>query len=202
MNPNKICVLDTKSSNLSSLTSMLNFLNVSFIVSNEKKDIETSSKIILPGVGAFGSVSKILKELTDLNFLEKQIHQIGKPILGICVGMQIMTEVGYENGMYEGLGWVPGKVKIFEDICVPHVGWNEVKFAREFNFTEKQKSLNFYFTHSYRVEGIPEDFILGKTMYGTEFVSAIRKDNIIGVQFHPEKSQLSGLLFMKKFLNL
>jgi len=202
MNPEKICVLDTQSSNLSSLTNMLKFLNVSFVVSNEKKDIEIASKIILPGVGAFGNVTNTLKESTDLNFLERQIYQIGKPILGICVGMQIMMEVGYENGVHEGLGWVPGKVKIFEDICVPHVGWNEVKFAREFDFTEQQKSLDFYFTHSYRVEGIPEGFILGKTIYGKEFVSAIRKDNIFGVQFHPEKSQLSGVLFMKNFLNL
>jgi glutamine amidotransferase len=202
MNPEKICVLDTKSSNLSSLTNMLKFLNVSFVVSNEKKDIEIASKIILPGVGAFGNVTDTLRESTDLNFLEKQIHQIGKPILGICVGMQIMTEVGYENGVHEGLGWLPGKVKIFEDICVPHVGWNQVKFAGEFNFIEQQESLDFYFTHSYRVEGIPDGFILGTTIYGEEFVSAIRKDNIFGVQFHPEKSQLSGVFFMKNFLNL
>ena len=177
---------------------MVSFIGLATLVSNKSKDFKDSDYLILPGVGAFSNIMNTLNKYTDLDSLNNEVKSAGKPILGICVGMQIMNTEGYENGTYKGLGWLPGLVSKFEGISVPHVGWNQVKFAEPF-----EKNIgDFYFTHSYKVEQLPNKYILGKTNYGKSFVSAQKIDNIIGVQFHPEKSQLKGLNFMKYFFRL
>lgn len=177
---------------------MVSFIGLATLVSNKFKDFRDSDYLILPGVGAFSNIMNTLNMYTDLDSLNNEVESAGKPILGICVGMQIMNTEGYENGAHKGLGWFPGVVRKFEGVSVPHVGWNQVKFAEPF----EKNSGNFYFTHSYKVDQLPDNYILGKTNYGKSFVSAQKIDNIIGVQFHPEKSQLNGLKLMKYFFSL
>lgn len=198
MKHKKVCIIDTGSSNLKSLSNMISFMGFSFLVSNKTRDLRNSDYLIIPGVGAFSSVMTALASTTNLESLEKEVKLEGKPTLGICVGMQIMNRTGFENGTCSGLGWLPGVVTRFKGIPAPHVGFNYVHFSGSID----AYSGDYYFTHSYKVEKLPENNVLGRTEYGDFFISAQRLDNIIGVQFHPEKSQLNGLKIMKYFLNL
>jgi len=166
-------------------------------------DFKKAEMIILPGVGAFGDGTKILslKGITDP--LIEEIKK-GKPFLGICLGLQMLFSHS-EEGNCKGFGIIPGEVKRFnvEDkgLKVPHMGWNRVEIIKEtplfYNIDNNQY---FYFAHSYYVESYDSSVVAGKTTYGIEFASFIRKDNIVGVQFHPEKSGESGIRFLKNFL--
>ena len=200
----KICILDYGSGNIQSLKVSINFLGTDCKVSSLKKDIESSSHIILPGVGSYKKVLTKLKEKIDIDFLEKQIITKGKYFIGICVGMQILSTTGSEHGLCKGLDWISGKVDKIKNkgLTLPHVGWNEVDFKQNNKLPYNKSSNAFYFTHSYAFKCLNKKNVLGTTCYGEVFDSAINKDNIYGVQFHPEKSQKNGLAFLKKFLNL
>ena len=200
----KICILDYGSGNIQSLKVSINFLDIDCKVSNSKKDIENASHVILPGVGFYRKALEKLKKKIDLDFLNQQIISKGKYFLGICVGMQVLSTTGSENGLSYGLNWIPGKVNKIKckNIILPHVGWNDVNFKKHSKFLADIKLNTFYFTHSYAFKCLNKSNILGSTFYGKTFDSIINKNNVYGVQFHPEKSQKSGLSFLKNFFKL
>ena len=200
----KICVLNYGSGNVKSVYNMISFLKHQVIVSNDFNDIESSSHIILPGVGSFGSAMKKIKANIPLDSLKLEILDKKKPFLGICVGMQVLAEKGYENGEHQGLGWVSGVANKLEvkNFPLPHIGWNDVIVKKESQLFKGLKEIkDFYFVHSYKLV-TDENYILTETNYEVNFCSSIQKDNIYGVQFHPEKSQKAGQKIIQNFLNI
>mgnify|MGYP003629696070 FL=1 len=196
-----IGIVDYGMGNVGSVESMINHLGYHKTkIIKKKSDLELVDKIILPGVGTFDNGIINLKKYDLLDELNKQVLENKKPVLGICLGMQLLMEKS-EEGELPGLGWVKGECKKFifrnKDLKVPHMGWNEVNPIKNELCDESSR---FYFVHSYYVECKEEKNIMLKTNYGMEFVSGVSKDNIFGVQFHPEKSHKYGMNLMKKFI--
>ena len=159
-------------------------------------------KIILPGQGAFATLVSNLKKLKIINPL-RQYLESDRPYLGICVGMQILSDEGYEDQITKGLGIIPGKIKKFSNkkLIIPHMGWNTVSINKKDTIIKNNlNKKDFYFVHSYIYENINKENILGLTTYGKKFPSIINKGNIYGVQFHPEKSHKNGLKLIKNFI--
>ena len=156
------------------------------------------------GVGAFEACINNLKIRGLIPILNEEVLIKKKPILGICVGMQLLATSSEENGLHDGLNWIDGTVKkliIPSNLSVPHVGWNNVRLnSKSPLFFNNNENTNFYFDHSYHFECSKEN-IVGVCDYGIEVISAVQKNNIYGVQFHPEKSQTSGLKLFRGFLN-
>ena len=181
--------------------------NCDVTVTNNHKKIMNADKIVLPGVGSFKDGMKNLSNLGLLNVLNEAVIDNKKPFLGICLGMQLMANIGYENSKTNGLGWIDGEIVKFnfldnKSLKIPHVGWNNVRFkGNNLIFDEIPDNSDFYFVHSYHFN-LNEDVISGTTEYGYEFVSAISKNNLYGFQFHPEKSQELGLAIINNFINL
>ena len=200
-----ICVVDYSCGNLNSIKNAINRLNFQCEISNDPKIISKSDKIILPGVGAFSAAIKKLKKNKLDTILSEEVLNKKKPILGICLGFQLMFSESYEFEKTKGLNWINGSVtKIDSDIRLPHNGWNTIKILKENELIESKVENFFYFNHSLSVKNNDDNFeVLGKTFYGEEFISIGKKnDNIFGIQPHPEKSQIAGLEFLKKFLKL
>lgn len=201
-----ICILDYGSGNAKSVYNMVTYLGYNAKISNFEKDIIECSHLILPGVGSFGSsMEKILKNI-PFNILEDQVLVKKKPFLGICVGMQVLADSGFEFGEHKGFGWVPGKVEKIKTDIMPsiHIGWNNILIKKESSILKGLDEINdFYFVHSYCFEQNPnsEGYILAETLYENYFTSVIQNDNIFGVQFHPEKSQLAGKIILKNFID-
>ena len=161
-------------------------------------------KIILPGQGAYATLISNLKKLKIIHPL-KQYLDDNKSYLGICVGMQILSDEGHEDQITKGLGVISGKIKKFSNkkLIIPHMGWNTIRVNKVDPIIKKNlNEKDFYFVHSYIYENINKENILGLTTYGKNFPSIINKGNIYGVQFHPEKSSESGIQIIKNFLNL
>ena len=183
-----------------------NGLDARVIISNSPNEILESSHIVLPGQGAFKSCIEGLKKIPGMiSALEKSVIINKKPFLGICVGMQLLAEFGFENGKHAGLGWIKGCVKKidFDNLKLPHMGWNNIKIINNFNkmkFSHENK--DFYFVHSYFFECLDKKNIIGITSYGLDFPSIVGKENIYGVQFHPEKSSDQGLELIRNFIYL
>ncbi len=200
-----ICILDYGSGNVRSVFTLLNSLKVSVVVSNKKEDILTASHLILPGVGAFGAAMEKIRHLIPLAVLEEAVRVKRTPFLGICVGMQVLADKGYEFGEHHGLGWIPGVVRKMEvgEFPLPHIGWNNIEKEREHpllhGLGERE---DFYFVHSFAFSGVPAKSVIARTDYGGKFISVVAQDNIFGVQFHPEKSQRAGARLLKNFLAL
>lgn len=173
-------------------------------LSCEAKVIDQADAIILPGVGAFSECSFNFRQRHLDEILEKKVVQKGAPILGICVGMQLLAESSEEGGHHTGLGWIPGKVRRFnlpKNYAVPHVGWNEVRPLKyDSLFAKFHDYPDFYFDHSYHFECVPEH-VLAYCQYGKPVVAAVKKGQIFGVQFHPEKSANNGLRLFRAFFN-
>lgn len=201
---NRILIIDYKVGNHQSVENALKFLGYDFFVSDKKEDIEKSHVYILPGVGAFGEAMNNLKRLGIVETLQKEVLENKKPILGICLGMQIMADYSKENGHQEGLGWIKGgfvKLDPENALRVPHVGWNDITIIKKDPlFSRVEQNASFYFDHSYHFKG-EKDLISATTSYGNEVVAAFQKENIFGVQFHPEKSQNNGLKLFRSFIN-
>lgn len=200
-----ICILDYGSGNVRSVYNMMSLLSQDVVISNKPSDLQAASHLILPGVGAFGSSMEKIKEKIPLDLLEELVVTKKKPFLGICVGMQVLANKGYEFGEHEGLGWIPGETKHLEvnDLPLPHVGWNTVSVKKETPLLpETKEDIHFYFVHSYAFSPTDKKTITGITEYGESFCSMVQKDNIMGVQFHPEKSQQAGQILLKNFISL
>lgn len=207
MNSKSICILDYGSGNVKSVYNIVTHLGYKAKISNFKKDIIDSSHIILPGVGSFGSSMEKISKSIPFNTLENQVLGKKKPFLGICVGMQVLADKGFEFGEHKGFGWISGEVKKIKIKKMPsiHIGWNNIIIRKDSNFLKGLEEINdFYFVHSYCFEQSTnsKDYVLAETQYEDHFTSIIQKDNIFGVQFHPEKSQIAGQIILKNFINI
>jgi glutamine amidotransferase len=181
-------------------------LEISVKTTNKPNDVMNADFIVLPGQGAFSSCMMGLKEIPGMiKALEDSVLKNKKPFLGICVGMQLLADAGFENGKHLGLGWISGSIKKMEveNLKLPHMGWNNVKIkenSAKMKFNTKNK--DFYFVHSYFFDCSNKANIIGTTNYGIDFTSIVAKENIYGVQFHPEKSSDQGLELIRDFLLL
>ena len=183
-----------------------NKLNVSVVITNRPEVVSNSTHIVLPGQGAFETCMNNLINIKGMmKQLTKSVIENKVPFLGICVGMQLLANISFENGQHKGLGWIPGEIKKLPTggLKLPHMGWNEVKIIQNNNNLIDQNEIHdFYFVHSYYFDCKQSENIVGTTDYGINFTSLISKENIYGVQFHPEKSSKQGLNLIKKFLEL
>ena len=207
----KITIVDYGSGNvLSAQKSFVkiakdNNIEVDVLISKKLNDVKNSTHIVLPGQGAFSTCMNGLKktdglidELSEFALIKK------KPFLGICVGMQMLAKKSEENGDHEGLGWIDGQIKLLpgDNLKLPHMGWNLViPTNSKYNKLISTKN-DYYFVHSYYFECADKDNILAETKYGTNFASIVGKENIYGVQFHPEKSSSQGLNLLKEFIRV
>ena len=199
-----VLIIDYEMGNLGSVTRSLEECGAEVLISDNPDDLKQSSHVILPGVGSFHDGMANLKRKNWIPAIQEAARG-GVPILGICLGMQLLAKSGLEGGETEGLGLISGKVERFVSECdrIPHVGWNEVDQQREsILFKNIPNRTDFYFVHSYHFLCDQTDQILSKTPYCGEFVSTIGKQNIFGVQFHPEKSSKPGFQLFRNFLKI
>ncbi|MBZ7934978.1 imidazole glycerol phosphate synthase subunit HisH [Campylobacter sp. W0065] len=199
-----IGVIDYGAGNLNSVLKALEKIGIENFLIRKKEDFSKAKKLILPGVGSFKDAMTYLKKIDFIEPLKEEVLQIKKPILGICLGMQLFLEKGYEGGICNGLGFLEGEVVEFEktNLKIPHMGWNDLEILKQEPLYKDIYSLNdFYFVHSFYVK-CDEKFISAKAHYGHKFTASIQKDNIFGVQFHPEKSQILGLKLLENFSRL
>ena len=202
----KIAIIDYGMGNVHSVAKAIQFCGVEPIITNKKSEISSADKIILPGVGAFDDALLELKKLDLSNVICQQIN-CRKPFLGICLGMQLLLETSQEAKISQGLGILKGQVVKFSagpGLKVPHMGWNDCNVVSEDCLLLNGISGNcqVYFCHSYYPELSDKSVIAATCNYGLEFGCVLHKDNVYGVQFHPEKSQAIGLKIIKNFVNL
>lgn len=202
---NQVVIVDYGMGNLSSVKKKLRRLKVEPLVSSEPQELLAADKIVLPGVGHFGKAMENLATLNLVEALAESVLERRTPILGICLGMQLMTKRS-EEGDAEGLGWFDAEVVRFQvedrlKYKVPHMGWNQNHNAKQSVLTEGlADSAEFYFVHSYHVRANQREDVLSETDYEYRFASAIEKENIFGVQYHPEKSHDAGEALLQNFL--
>jgi len=196
-----ITIIDYGMGNLGSVKNMLKKIGATSIITSNKDDILKASKLLLPGVGAFDRAISNLNELDLITTIKNRVISDKVPILGICLGMQLLLK-NSEEGVFDGFGIIDGIARKFDStkLKVPHMGWNEVREQKKNKlFINMDNNRRFYFVHSFGVECCETD-ILTTTIYGEEFVSSFLKENVIGVQFHPEKSHKYGMTFLKNFV--
>jgi glutamine amidotransferase len=199
---NSICILDYEVGNISSLENFFIKIGLNFKYSKKEKDILDASHLVLPGVGSFNVAINKLSKHISIDFLNDQVLKKKKPILGICVGMQIMGTVGHENITTKGLNWIEGSVRLIDSkkLPLPHVGWNNLLFRKNDSIFSEVKSKDFYFLNSYYFDAKNKSNIIAYSTYGMKFPSIIQKNNIFGFQFHPEKSSYAGIEIVKDFI--
>lgn len=194
-----IGIIDYGVGNLRSVQKACEYMGMNAVITADPEVIGRSSHIILPGVGAFSEAMNQLREKDLIKVIEHAI-QSGKPFLGICLGMQLLFEISYENGINNGLGILPGEVVHLSDrVKVPHMGWNSLRITDHPLFHGVMQGAYVYFVHSYYVKTHQKDIIIASTHYDIEFTVAVAKQNIFGMQFHPEKSGNTGLQILKNF---
>ncbi len=200
-----VVIVHSNIGNVGSIKNMLKKIGVESVLSRETEVIEKADRLILPGIGAFDRGMQNLADLDLINLLNKKVLEDKTPVLGVCLGMQLMTKSS-EEGKLQGLGWIDAETIKFpsddKTLRVPHMGWNILNLKKEDNLFKKlPEDARFYFVHSYYIRcNNPED-IAATTNYGTEFVSSFQKDNIFGCQFHPEKSHRFGMEVYRNFMN-
>lgn len=200
-----IHIIDYGAGNLGSIVNMINFIGGEAILTNDPTEIENAEKLILPGVGHFDhGMNKLIKS-NLIPILNDKVLNKNTPILGICLGAQMMCEKS-EEGDVPGLGWFKADVKKFDanlGIRIPHMGWNYVEAKKNTTLSKvNDEEQRFYFVHSYYMNAHDQEDVLFETNYGTNFASGLNKNNIYACQFHPEKSHKYGISLMKKFLSL
>ncbi|MBI59949.1 imidazole glycerol phosphate synthase subunit HisH [bacterium] len=197
-----IIIIDYGMGNVGSISNMLKKLGCQSVISSDLEMIKLATKIILPGVGSFDNGIKNIINYGLLDVLNQKVMIEKIPILGICLGMQLMLK-NSEEGTQNGLDWIDGVSKRFTEksLRVPHMGWNQIYHSKESRmFSEYESEKRYYFVHSYYVDLKDSNDILTTTNYGHEFTSSFEKGNIIGCQFHPEKSHNYGMSFLRNFL--
>jgi glutamine amidotransferase len=181
-------------------------INLQVQVTKNPDDLARASHIVLPGVGAFGDCCRGLDAVTSMTYaMETEVIQGGKPFLGICVGMQLMASYGQEHGKHKGLGWIPGEVVPIAPsdatLKIPHMGWNNLTFLKDHPVIKDiSDGAHAYFVHSYQFLCNDSRHLLSTVDYGKQVTAIIARDNIVGTQFHPEKSQSVGLKLIANFL--
>lgn len=199
----QIAIIDYGVGNLRSVEKAFAATDCEAIVSSKETDLRQAEKLVLPGVGAFGACMRALRERGFDELVRERVDQ-GTPLLGVCVGMQMLFAESDEFGATRGLGLLPGRVRRFTDeLVVPHVGWNRVTQRQSHAlFEDVANGSFFYFVHSYYCEPFDKSVVAGETEYGVSYTSIVAKDKICGVQFHPEKSQDAGLRLLRNFARL
>lgn len=201
-----VAIIDYGVGNLFSLKSSLKEIGAEAVVTSDEKVIAEADRIILPGVGAFEDAARKLRE-SGMAEVVKREAAAGKPMMGICLGMQLMFDVGYEYGVHEGLGLIRGSVRAIADVIpegykIPHIGWNLLKFKKESPLFKYIKEDDYvYFVHSYYAAECDES-VIAVTEYGAELTAAVANGNVYGCQFHPEKSGEVGMKILKAFMEL
>ena len=201
-----ITIIDYGMGNLGSVQNMLNRIGVQSQITNSITAIEKADKLLLPGVGAFGAAMSLINEKNLIDILNYKVVEKKTPVLGICLGMQLLTEHS-EEGNVKGLGWIKAATKKFKfqdnSLKIPHMGWNFVNLKQKNRLTENLNvESKFYFVHSYYVECANSVNVLATTFYGDDFHSIINDENIFGAQFHPEKSHKFGMQVLLNFSKL
>ena len=193
--------------NLASVQNAFAKLGKDTVVENDPQKFAAYDKIVLPGVGAFGDAMEHLRQRDMIDSI-KEFAASGKPVLGICLGMQLLFQSSEEFGEHEGLGLIKGDVKAFdttkfrENLKVPHMGWNRMFTKEHPLFKGLDENHYLYFVHTYHVHCANEEDIIGQTEYGYRFTSAVAHENIMGIQPHPEKSHKNGLQILENFIDL
>jgi glutamine amidotransferase len=199
-----VAVIDYGMGNLKSVARALERLYAAVSVTDKARDLVAADRIVLPGVGAFGEGMRQLRALGLLDALDEQVRGRGKPFLGICLGMELLAADGHEHGHHAGLGWIDATAVPFaggDALKALHIGWNDVvPVPGAPLFAGLGPSPNFYFVHGYHLVCRDASVIAGTTEYGSRIVAAVQRGNIAGVQFHPEKSQETGLALLRHFL--
>ena len=201
-----IRIIDYGVGNLFSLKSSLRAIGIDADYTGNPAEIRKADKLILPGVGAFRDAREALRS-TGLDRVVQEEAGKGKPLMGICLGMQMLFDRSYEFGEYEGLGLIPGEIvpmegRIPKNLPIPHIGWNELMLKQPSPLMKNTANGDYvYFVHSYYAE-TPAEYVIATTDYGVEMTAAVQKDNVYGCQFHPEKSSEVGLSILKSFCEL
>ena len=205
MNSEEITIINYGMGNIGSIVNMLKRIGVKSHIAHNSKQIKSAKKLILPGVGAFDKAMLSINALEIREALDKKVLEECVPILGICLGMQLLTN-GSEEGLSKGLGWIDGKASLLpadQAVKVPHMGWNTVRPFNESPLTmDLSENSRFYFVHSYCVHVCDNKHSIMKSFHGIEFDAVIQKNNIFGAQFHPEKSHSFGMQLLKNFAGL
>ena len=204
----RIAIIDYGVGNLHSVYKKLLQLKVDVFITNSPKEIAGADKLILPGIGHFGKGMQNLKAFSLIDCLHEEVLTNKKPILGICLGMQLMGLGSEEAPEEKGLGWLDNQVVRFKmpdtlNFKIPHIGWNQLTIRKENALTKNiSSSAEFFFSHSYHLADFSSCIVVSETDYGYPFTSAVSDNNISGVQFHPEKSHDQGIQIFKNFLNI
>lgn len=194
-----IAIVDYGMGNLRSVQKAFEYLGYDAAITDQGKALENASHIVLPGVGAFRDAIAALKAKDLDGMIKKEVAE-GKPFLGICLGMQMLFDRSSEDGEYEGLGLIGGEVVRFDtDLKIPHIGWNTLYYNKRTALFDGIDDNFFYFVHSYHAAKVAKEDVETTCVYGYEFVASVNRDNVWGVQFHPEKSGDTGLKVLKNF---
>ena len=198
-----VVIIDYGMGNLKNVYNALKYLNIPSKISNEISEIKASDKLILPGVGAFNKAMYNLNDMGLTDVIKDKVNK-GTPLLGICLGIQMIFEKGYENGECDGLGFIDGQVKILEPkekVKIPHIGWNRLEYNNQNDLIKGLEEDSFvYYVHSYAATNVKDENLIGFSNYGgIKVPSIVCNDNIYGTQFHPEKSGEVGLRILKNF---
>ena len=200
-----VAIIDYGRGNLASVAGAIERCGSIPQVTRDPETMRAADCLILPGVGAFREGMNGLRDIGLISPLNELVLKMRKPILGICLGAQLMTRISEEFGHTEGLNWVKAEVRRIDSanntVRIPHVGWNDMERVGESElFAEIGTDVTFYFNHSFGIHADDEDIVIGRCAYGESFVAAFQQGNIIGTQFHPEKSQKQGVTLLSNFL--
>ena len=201
-----VAIIDYGRGNVRSVANAVEYCGADAVITADPRAIDDATHIILPGVGAFGDAMAALRDRELPDVLGRQIFERGKPFLGVCLGMQLLATRSTEHGEHAGLGWIGGEVVRLapgpDALKVPHMGWNNISVRNPHPLMEglKANQLNFYFVHSFHFCADDPNSVVAVCDYGLPFSAVVAKDNIIAAQFHPEKSQDSGIDVLEKFI--
>ncbi len=203
-----ILVIDYGMGNLASVKRAFEECGADVFISDDPKSVSRASKVVLPGVGSFTMAMNNIRVSGWFDSIKTSVEK-GMPLLGICLGMQLLADDGEEHGNTKGLGLIPGKIQHFStrlqkaELRVPHVGWNEIAGKKDdILLNGIDNGTDFYFVHSYYFNAANDQYVLAKTPYGNDFASIVHKDSVWGTQFHPEKSSLPGFQLIRNFLSV